>query len=148
MASLFTPIIIMLSVISIFGSLFFAYAENYVVIDQSNIFTSLKKSASLVFFNLKETLLILFLLTLIGLRILFNIVFVLGIPLMISWLVGLVAQTQFFLFAQFVAVILSVLSLFFIAKLAGTLFIFTKAVWVFSFLELTQNEDKSAREIG
>jgi len=43
---------------------------------------------------------------------------------------------------------LSLGSLVLLAKLAGTLFIFTKAVWVFSFLELTKHEDKSAREEG
>jgi len=144
----FMPIIILLSILSIIASLLFAYAENYVVIDEQSIFKSLKSSASLVIYNLKETVLILFLLLLIGLRILFNIVFVLGIPLLISWLVSFILQAQLFLLAKFVAFTLSFISLFIIAKLAGTLFIFTKAVWVFSFLELTKDDNKSAREAG
>ena len=80
-ASFFLPIIIIMSIISIIASLLFAYAENYVVIDEDNIFSALKKSASLVIFNLKETVLILFLLSLIGLRVLLNMIFVIGIPL-------------------------------------------------------------------
>lgn len=145
-ANFFMPIILIMSVISIIASLLFAYAENYVVIDDDNIFASLKKSASLVIFNLKETVLILFLLSLIGLRVLLNIIFVIGVPLLISWIFSLVVNTEFFYLAKFIAMFLSFGSLILIAKLAGTLFIFTKAVWVFSFLELTKDEDKSARD--
>jgi len=148
LTTFFMPIIIILSFISIIASLLFAYAENYVVIDEQNIFAALKSSASLVVFNLKETLLILFLLSLIGLRILFNIVFVIGIPILISWIFSLIAKTSFIMLANIVALTLSAGALFFIAKLAGTLFIFTKAVWVFSFLELTQSDNKSARDQG
>jgi len=147
-ASFFMPIIVLMSIVSIIATLLFAYAENYVVIDEDNIFAALKKSASLVIFNLKETVLILFLLSLIGLRVLLNMVFVIGLPLLISWIFSLILQSQFFFLAKFVALFLSLGSLVLLAKLAGTLFIFTKAVWVFSFLELTKNEDKSARESG
>ena len=85
---LFSPFLILLFFIGLIFSFLFTYAENFIIIDGEDIFTSLKKSSALVLENLKETVLIFFLLVLIGLRILLNLVIVVLIPILFSYIVS------------------------------------------------------------
>ena len=133
---LFSPFLILLFFIGLIFSFLFTYAENYIVIDGEDIFTSLKNSSGLVLENLKETVLILFLLALIGLRILLNLIIVVLIPVLFSYIVSVLTALNLMQYKLFLLSGLAVLILYFIGKLGGALRIFTQAVWTFTFLEL------------
>ena len=137
---LFSPFLILLFFIGLIFSFLFTYAENFIIIDGEDIFTSLKKSSALVLENLKETVLIFFLLVLIGLRILLNLVIVVLIPILFSYIVSVLTALNLMQYKVTLIFILSALLLYFIGKLGGALRIFTQAVWTFTFLELKDRE--------
>lgn len=137
---LFAPFLILLFLIGLIFSFLFTYAENYIVIDGEDVFTSLKKSSSLVLENLKETVLILFLLALIGLRILLNLVIVVLIPILFSYIVTALTALNLMQYKLALIYIITALFLYFIGKLGGALRIFTQAVWTFTFLELKDRD--------
>jgi hypothetical protein len=137
---LFSPFLILLFFIGLIFSFLFTYAENFIIIDGEDIFTSLKKSSALVLENLKETVLIFFLLVLIGLRILLNLVIVVLVPILFSYIVSVLTALNLMQYKVTLIFIITALLLYFIGKLGGALRIFTQAVWTFTFLELKDRE--------
>lgn len=133
---LFSPFLILLFILGFIFSFLFTYAENYIVIEGEDLFSSLKQSSGLVLSNLKETVLILFLLALIGLRILLNLVIVVLIPILFSYIVSVLAALDLSQYKVYFMYGIALLALYMIGKLGGALRIFTQAVWTFTFLEL------------
>ena len=137
---LFSPFLILLFILGFIFSFLFTYAENYIVIEGEDLFSSLKQSSGLVLSNLKETVLILFLLALIGLRILLNLVIVVLIPILFSYIVSVLAALDLSHYKVYFMYGIALLALYMIGKLGGALRIFTQAVWTFTFLELKDRD--------
>jgi len=132
-------------VVLVFGVLV-TYTEMFIVIDNEPVFKAVRSSASLVMSNWQYTFLILLLLMLIGLRIIFNILLVLVLPLIIIFGVGFLATLQLQVLGVFLAAIVALTGLYLAGILGGNLMVFSKAVWTFTFLELTDEGEKSARQ--
>lgn len=133
---LFSPFLILLFILGLVFSFLFTYAENYIVIDGEDLFASLKHSSGLVMSNLKETVLILFLLALIGLRILLNLLIVVLIPILFSYIVSVLTALNLVEYKIHMMYLITALTFYMVGKLGGALRIFTQAVWTFTFLEL------------
>ncbi len=137
---LFFPFLIVLFILGVVFSFLFTYAENFIVIDGQGVFESLKHSSDLVLDNLKQTFLMLFLLALIGLRVLLNVLIVVLFPVLLSILASLLTALNLLAYKFIITVLVGLLSLWMIGKLGGALIIFTQAAWTFTFLELKDKQ--------
>ncbi len=140
------PIFLLVLLISVVISLLFTYVESFIVIDNSNVIEGFHKSSAMVVEHWKETMFLFVLMMLVALRILFNIVVILGIPFLFSLLFGVLVSLTNMLLGQILALLVGLYTLYFVAQLSGTLLVFTKTVWTFTFLELDAKHVLSARE--
>lgn len=140
------PILGLLIIIGIVIGLLFTYAELFIVIDKEGVFKSMRSSTSLVVDHWQHTLLILILLLIIGLRVILNIIMVVVIPLLIFLGVGLAASVAVSYVGYAIGGVIALIGLYLSGYLGGTLTVFSTAVWTFTFLELTEEGETSARE--
>lgn len=140
------PIFIFVMILSVFVSILFTYAESYIIIDDTGIVKSFHKSTSMVIEHWKETMFLLVLMMLVGLRIAFNILVILGIPFLFSLLFGVLVTLTNATLGYILSAVVGLYTLYFIAQLSGTLLVFTKTVWTFTFLDLDAKQILSARE--
>jgi len=140
------PIFAIITVVGLILHLIFTYSEMFIVIDKYKVFGSMKRSTSLVVDHWQSTLLVLILLMLIGLRIIFNLILVIVIPMLIIGGTGFFVTLQLHIGGFILAGIVAAIGLFLSGYLGGTLSVFSNAVWTFTFLELTRNPETSARE--
>jgi hypothetical protein len=140
------PIFILIGVSGLFLTLFFTYVEWFIVIDDEGVFSALQKSAKLVFHSWQHTFLILVLLMVIVLRVILNMILVFVIPVLVFAAVGFFASAAFEGIGFALSGIVALISLYIAGYLGGTLSIFSHAVWTFTFLELTENGQSSARD--
>ncbi len=142
------PIFILIGIAGLFLTLFFTYAEWYIVIDDEGVFSALQKSAKLVFHSWQHTFLILILLLVIVLRVILNMILVFVIPVLVFAAVGFFASAAVEGIGFALTGVVAIISLYIAGYLGGTLSIFSHAVWTFTFLELTENGPGSARDEG
>lgn len=145
---LLTPILTFVFLAGLFVSVFFTFVEAFIVIDDENMFSAMRKSMSLVFYNWQHTFLILILLFVISIRVILNLLLVIIIPALVFGGVGIFAALAFHDLIMYVAIILSLGSIYLAGYLGGTLNLFSHAVWTFAFLDLTTKGFESAREMG
>ncbi len=127
--------------------LLFTYSEYFIIIDGKGMMKSMGASARLVIRHWQHTLLMFILMLLITLRIFLNIVLVLLIPSLIIISTALLAAVAMAKVGFAVGVVLGIIALYFAAYLGAVLEVFSSAVWVFTFLKLTEEGEVSAREI-
>lgn len=128
--------------------LFLTYADFYIVIDDMGVIKSIGRSMRLVVRQWRHTLLILILMMIISLRIILNIVLVLLVPTLIFMAFGAMAALTLAKIGMVIGAVVGLAALFFAAYLTGVLEVFANAVWVFSFLELTEAGETHARAKG
>lgn len=126
--------------------LLFTYSEYFIIIDGRSMMKAMGGSARLVIRHWQHTLLMFILMLLITLRIFLNIVLVLLIPSLIIVSTALLAAVALAKVGFIVGIILGIIALYFAAYIGAVLEVFSSAVWVFTFLELTQHGETSARE--
>ncbi|MDP4007604.1 MAG: hypothetical protein Q8P68_00245 [Candidatus Peregrinibacteria bacterium] len=143
--ALIVPIIMMICV-SMLLTLFFTYSEYFMVIDKKKVFASMKSSTLLVIKHWQHTFLILILMLIIGLRILINVLIVLIIP---GVIIGIVAIFVYSAALMKVGVIVGglagIFALYIASYFNAILDVWAKAIWVYSFLELTTQKEIDAR---
>jgi len=147
----FEIIIIPFVLFGIFGlimMLFLTYTDFYIVIDEDGIIKSMGRSMRLVIRNWRHTLLLLILMLVITLRIILNIVLVLLVPSLIFLAAGLIATVTLAKIGILIGAIVGLIALLFASYFTGILEVFANAVWVFTFLELTEQGEVSARDKG
>ena len=128
--------------------LFLTYTDFYIVIDEKGVMKSIGQSMRLVVRQWRHTLLILILMLIISLRIILNIVLVLLVPSLIFLAAGVMATLTLAKIGMIIGAIVGVITLLFASYLTGILEVFANAVWVFTFLELTEAGEVHAREKG
>lgn len=139
--SLLIPIVMTYFAICLVINLFTSYAEYYLICDDESVSMAMRKSASLVFMNLTQTIAVMLLLSLINVRILINIIVVLGVP------IALIAAITVFsnLAIIVIAVILGILVVALAAYISALIEIFARSVWIQTFenakARLAQLED-------
>lgn len=132
--------------VSLALTLFFTYTDCFIVIDKKKIFTAMKLSTILVIKHWQHTFLILILMAIISLRIILNILIVLLIPMLIIGITALFFYTaKLYAIGVVVGGVIGLILLIITSYLNATVDVWAKAVWVFSFLELTKKEEKDAR---
>lgn len=142
---LMIPIILMF-IISLMLTLFFTYTEYFIVIDKKKILSSMKLSTILVIKHWQHTFLILILMAIIGARIILNIAIVLLIPLLIIGVSALFFYTaKIYAAGIVVGGLVGILLLLFTSYLNATVDVWAKAVWVYTFIDLTHKEEMDAR---
>lgn len=127
--------------------LLFTYSEYFIIIDGKGMMPAMGASARLVIRHWQHTLLMFILMCLITLRIFLNIVLVLLIPSLIIVSTALLAAVALAKTGFVIGVILGIIALYFAAYLGAVLEVFSSAVWVFTFLALTDEGEISAREV-
>jgi len=123
------PIILAYALVALVINFFLSFAPFYIVTENMKTGEAIKKSAKLVFTHLGETFAITLLMFLVNLRLLFNALVILGIPLAIGFI--------FTSFSASTATVLSVLLIFvgvsLAAYLAAIMVVFMTTVWCTAF---------------
>ncbi len=140
-----SPVLIPLSIVSLLFMMMFAFAEYYIVIDDTHMAQSMAKSSVLVFKHWGKTFRISTLMFLIGIRILVQIVFVLLVPLVVLVGIFYFAASTLPDVGLWIGGGLGVAALFFASYLGAIVHVFTTTVWVFAFLDLTTTPEINAR---
>jgi len=146
---IFRLLLIPFILVFLFGlglALLLTYSQYFIIIDGEKVLKSMARSVRLVVRHWQHTLLMLILMVLITLRIFLNIFLILLIPAVIVLSTAALAAITLAKIGLVVGVIVGFISLYFAAYLGGILEVFTSAVWVFTFLELTSKGETSARE--
>ncbi len=79
------PILIVYGILSLFVNIFMSFSPYYIVHEDMGLMESLKKSAGLVFLNFGSTVVILFLIVLVNVRIVINVLVGVGVPALLLW---------------------------------------------------------------
>lgn len=141
------PIFILFLIIGFALTLLFTYADFFIVIDGSSVFESMRKSSKLVIMHWKQTFLIFILMILISVRIIIQVILVFLIPVLIILITGYLATVTLPVTGVIVGGIVGFVALLVAAYLNGVVDIFAYAVWTFTFLEITNEKEPSAREV-
>jgi hypothetical protein len=140
------PVFFIVFLFGLLLSLLFTYTVFYIIIDGKNVMKSIGLSIKLVILNWTHTFLITVLMLIIGVRIVIQLIIVLSIPAITLLLGGYLATTMLAGVGYILAGILGVIALIFAVYLSGIIEIFSNTVWTFTFLELTEKGEISARE--
>lgn len=130
---LFLPFLIIMAILSLFIHFFLVFMPFYLVCEKEEFFKSLTKSFGLVFMNLGKTLSLFLVMILVSLRVIVNVLVVIGVPL------GLVSIATYFATSNFYTVFLSlagILSLILVCGagyLTAILEVFATSFWFRAF---------------
>ncbi len=144
--SIMAPVFIVIFCISLVLVLLFTYADLYIVIDGEGVISSMKKSAKLVILNWQHTILITILMLIIGVRIIIQALLIFLVPAVALLTAGYIATLALEITALIIAGAIGVLGLVLAAYLGGVVDIFAYTVWTYTFLELTSQDEISARD--
>lgn len=128
-------------IISLLLTLLFTYSEYYIVIDKSGVFESMLASGGLVIRQLHHTIFMFILMVIISFRIIINIVVALLIPLLVIGPIFLFASITMTAVGVVIGSIIGLIALYFASYFLGVFHVFATAVWTFTFLELTTEEE-------
>jgi hypothetical protein len=143
---LFIPVFILLFIVGIIMSFLFAFAENYIVIDDKSVDQSIWASSRLVLQHWTETIFVLILIGLIAVRMVLNLVILFLIPFLISLAISFFAAINVANLGIILTATIVLISIYIIGYVGGTFTVFANAVWTFAFLELTGDKNISARK--
>lgn len=143
---LLLPVFLFLMFISLILTLLFTYTDFFIVIDDDGVFESMKKSARLVLTNWKHTFLVSILMILIGVRVIIQAVLVFLVPAIVILITGYIATVALPETGIIIGGAVGLVALVIAAYVNGIVDIFSYSVWTFTFLELTSEEEVSARE--
>ncbi len=138
---LFIWIFLLFAIVGLLLGLFFTYSEFFIVIDRKNVFSGMMASGSLVIRHWHHTLFMFILMLIISVRIIFNLLIALLIPLLVIAPIFIFATFTLAKIGVFIGVIIGLIGLYFSAYFLGIFEVFARAVWTFTFLELSSKKD-------
>jgi hypothetical protein len=139
-SSIIFPIIFVYSIIALFLNVFIAFAPFYIVLEKRKIGDAVKKSIGLVFLNFGTTMAIILLMFLVNLRVIINVLVVIGVPLGILFSISFFAQSAWLSFAVTGSILIGIILLAMTAYLTALLEVFSTAVWERAFTILRQRQ--------
>lgn len=142
----FLPVIIFVLIVSLILTFFFSFTNYYIVIDDCKVTQAMAKSATLVSKHWDTSIMITFLMLVIAVRILLQIVFVLLVPMSILVAIYFVAASSLPAAGFIMVAVVGFLALLLASYLGAVVGVFSSSVWIFTFLQLTNAPDLSARE--
>ncbi|MCF7918239.1 hypothetical protein K9L27_04595 [Candidatus Gracilibacteria bacterium] len=140
-SSIMLPVLIVYSLISLFLNVFIAFAPFFIVCEKRGIGEAVKRSIGLVFVNFGSTMTIILLMFLVNLRVIVNVLVVIGVPFGILFAVSFFAKSNWLSFAVVGAVLVGVVILALTAYLTAILEVFSTAVWERAFTILRIKEE-------
>jgi hypothetical protein len=141
-SSIFLPALIVYSIISMFINLFFAYTPFYMVCENHSFGNSIKKSIGLVFLNFGKTLGLILLMFFVNIRVVINVIVVVGVPIGVLAAASYFASSAWFGVAVALAVILGIGLLALAAYLTAVLEVFSIGFWERGFTTLRAEQDE------
>lgn len=142
------PIFIIFMVIGFILTLLFTYADLYIIIDGEGVMSAVVKSAKIVILHWQKTFLISALMMIIGARIILQIILLILVPGAVLIATAYFATVSLAQIGIIVGIVLSLVALFFAAYLGGVVDVFSYAVWTYTFLELTNEKEVTARDVS
>lgn len=139
--------ILLIAGVGVILSLLFTYTDYFIVIDEEEVFKSISRSVNLVMNHWQHTILMMILMVIIGIRILLNILIILAVPAIIIFSAGVVAALGIETVGIYIGAALGGITLLFAAYFAAIINIFANSVWTITFLNLTQEQNLSARAV-
>ncbi len=140
-SSIIFPLVAVFFIISLFVNVFISFAQFYVVCEKCPVATSIKKSLGLVFLNFKATMSIILLMLLVNVRIIVNVIVVLGVPFLLVFALSFFAKSAWLTIAVFGVSIVGLILLALAAYLTSIIEVFSTAVWERAFKELRQRQE-------
>lgn len=138
------PVLLFVAMAGLIINFLFTYSEYYIVLEGKGIMKSLMESSVLVIANLKKTILVFVLMLLIGARIILNVLLVLLIPMLVVFLTTYLATVFLSTFGLVMIGIFILAVLIVSSYLLGLFQVFSTAVWVLTFAELTGKSSSTA----
>lgn len=139
------PIFILAVFFGIIFGFLFVFTEYYIVIDDRHVKEAIAKSAVMVVKHWDIALMVSVLMFIIGIRIVLQIIFVLLVPGGVFLLIYFLAASTMPLLGLLAGGAIALVALFLASYLGAVVHVFTTSVWVFTFLELTNTPEISAR---
>lgn len=140
--SVFGVIFAIIFVVAMVLTLLFTYSEYYIVIDRKGVFSSMLASGGLVIRQLHHTLFMLLLMVIISARIIINILVALMIPVLVVGPIFFFASMTMTIIGVVIGTVVGIIALYFASYFLGIFHVFATAVWTFTFLELTTQEEE------
>ncbi|OGC81989.1 MAG: hypothetical protein A2788_01540 [Candidatus Abawacabacteria bacterium RIFCSPHIGHO2_01_FULL_46_8] len=136
-----TPLIIFILLVIFLISIALIYSRYNIVLHHGEVFKSIIKSLTLVTFYLGETMILLALVLLIGIRTIINFVLVFAVPVGFVALLSYLVQSLALWLSLLIAIGVGLVVFIFVVRIAAALQIFVTAVWTIAFLELSSRKD-------
>lgn len=135
------PAILFILIFIFLMSIALIYSRYNIVLHHGEIFKSIMKSFTLVFFYLGETVILGVLVLLIGIRTIINFVLVFAIPVGFVALISYLIQSLAVWASLLIAALIGFVVFIFVIRIAAALHVFVTAVWTIAFLELSGRKD-------
>lgn len=140
------PLFLFILAVGLILNLFFTYADLFIVIENEGVMASIKSSAKMVLLSWQHTFLITILMLIIGIRIILQVLMILLVPALVFLTAGYFTTLAIPYLAATIAISVGGISLLLAAYLGGIVNIFAYTVWTFTFLDLIEKQEISARE--
>ncbi len=141
-SSILLPALIIYAIFSMFLSLFFAYTPFYMVCEDCSFGSGVKKSIGLVFLNFGTTLGLILLMFLVNLRVIVNVIVVIGVPIGILAAASYFASSAWLGVAMALVIVLGIGLLALTAYLTAILEVFSIGFWERAFTTLRAEQDQ------
>lgn len=135
------PIILIFAITGGIFTMIFAYAEQYIVLEDKKMGEALFSSTRLVIENLKEAFFLAIMMIIVSLRVLLNVVVILFLPLLFILFTGWLATTFSQTIAITIGLIIGIIILSGSSYLLGGFTVLQNAVWTVSFLEFRKKQE-------
>jgi hypothetical protein len=130
--NLIQPLVWGYIILALIVNIFTFFSQFFVVYENQNFGTSIKKSSGLVFLNFGPTFAIALIMLLVNVRVLINVFVIIGVPMGVMGVLSSFTST----IALGGAIVFGVLLLIFAAYLTAVLEVFSTFVWAQAFLAL------------
>lgn len=141
------PLIIGYGIVALFISVLLTFSPYYAVLEDKKFSPSIRKSISLVFLNIGDTIGLYLLMLLINVRVIVNVVVIFGVPALIfgvaTYFTGSGWQNFFVILGTLVGIVMISLS----AYLNAILEVFAVAFWTKAFEKLRAKQDELSSTI-
>lgn len=144
---IFLPAIIFFAICALVINIFTIFCPFFIVLEDTPVMGSIKKSIALAFVNLEVTLSVIIIMVLVNIRVIINVIVVLGVPMGLFFALSFFAKSSWFGFAITTVAIIGIGLLALSAYLTAILEVFSNAVWVRSYEALRAKQEAEQKEL-
>ncbi|MDH3324917.1 MAG: hypothetical protein OEL89_04730 [Candidatus Peregrinibacteria bacterium] len=141
---LLSPIIIVYIICAFFINMFFSFAPFFIVCKKEPLGLAIRRSIGLVFLNFGRTFAVILLMLLVNVRIIVNVLVILGVPFGLLIAITYFASSAWLGLAIFVSVIIGIVAIGFASYLTAIIEVFSVAVWERTYTTLVEEQDELA----